>query len=64
MTYFEQLHPWCIVRLLPNFQRLVVGRFRRRNDALAHCQVLQKLVPNAAYTIIFDVGQPQLEAKR
>ena len=63
VTYLEKLHPWCIVRLLPNLQRIVVGRFRRRNDAIAHCQVLQKLVPHAAYTIIFDVGQPQVEGK-
>lgn len=55
MTYLEQLHPWCIIRLLPNMQRLIVGRFRRRNDATEHMQVLQRLVPEATYTIIFDL---------
>lgn len=55
MTYLEQLHPWCIIRLLPNMQRLIVGRFRRRHDATEHMQVLQRLVPEATYTIIFDL---------
>ncbi len=36
MTYLERLSPWCIVKLLPNMQRLVVARCRRRNDAEEH----------------------------
>jgi hypothetical protein len=32
MTYLERLSPWCIVKLLPDMQRLVVARCRRRND--------------------------------
>jgi hypothetical protein len=34
MTYLERLSPWCIVKLLPNMQRRVVARCRRRNDAV------------------------------
>lgn len=34
MTYLERLSPWCIVKLLPNMQRQVVARCRRRNDAV------------------------------
>lgn len=54
MTYHQQLHPWCIIRLLPQMQRLVVARFRRRNDAEAHQQALRRLEPSAQYRIVFD----------
>ena len=55
MSYLDKLHPWCIVRHLPNLQNPIVARFRRRNDAEAHLQVLQRLMPNAEFSIIFDV---------
>lgn len=55
MTYFEKLHPWCIVRQLPNLQRCIVARTRRRNDAESHLQILRKLTPDIAYEIVFDV---------
>ena len=55
MSYFEKLHPWCIIRHLPNMQNSVVARFRRRNDAEAHLQVLRRLIPSVTFTIIFDV---------
>ena len=55
MTYHQQLHPWCIIRLLPKMQRLTVAWFRRRNDAEAHMQVLRRLEPTAQYEIIFDL---------
>jgi hypothetical protein len=58
MTYLERLSPWCLVRLLPNIQRLTVGRFRRRNDAEEHMKILRRLVPEANYAIVFD---PALE---
>jgi hypothetical protein len=54
MTYFEKLHPWCLIRLLPNCQRIVVARFRKRNDADAHLRVLQRLVKHRTFVIIFD----------
>lgn len=57
-TYHQQLHPWCIIRLLPQLQRLVIARFRRRTAAEAHLQVLRRLEPTAHYEIIFD---PSLE---
>lgn len=53
-TYHDRLHPWCIIRLLPEMQRTVIARFRKRNDAEAHLKVLQRLTPEAAYTIVFD----------
>jgi hypothetical protein len=55
MTYLESLHPWCIVRLLPNLQSAIVARFRRRSDAEAHLQILRRLVPTVAYRIVFDI---------
>jgi hypothetical protein len=54
MTYLNQLYPWCIIKPLPNLQRLVVGRFRRRNEAEAHLQVISRLVPNVTYSVVFD----------
>lgn len=54
MTYFEKLHPWCLIRLLPNCQRIVVARFRKRNDADEHLRVLQRLVKHRTFVIIFE----------
>lgn len=55
MTYSSLLHPWCIIRKLPDTKQLVVARFRRKSDAVAHLQVLQLLVKNIPFEIIFDV---------
>ncbi len=54
MTYLERLRSWCIVKLLPNMQRQVVTRYRRRNDAEEHLRILRRLLPEANYAIIFD----------
>ncbi len=54
MAYKDQLSPWCIIRHLPKLQRLVVCRHRRRNDAEDHLQLLQRMIPHASYSIIFD----------
>ncbi len=54
MTYFEKLHPWCLIRLFPNCQRIVVARFRKRNDADEHLRVLHRLVKHRTFVIIFD----------
>ncbi len=54
MTYVDQLHPWCIIRFLPNMQRRVIARFRRRNDAEAHMRVLRQNAPTLQYAIFFD----------
>ena len=61
MTYFEKLHPWCIIRPLPNLQRRVITRCRRRNDAEAHLQVLRRLMPTIPFEIVFDVTLDELE---
>jgi hypothetical protein len=36
----SNIHPWCVIRQLPNMQRLVVARFHRRHDADGYLQVL------------------------
>lgn len=61
MTYFERLHPWCIIRPLPNLQRYIVARCRRRNDAESHLQLLRRLMPNIRYEIVFDVSRDDLK---
>ncbi|MBF2063641.1 MAG: hypothetical protein IGS39_04305 [Calothrix sp. C42_A2020_038] len=69
MTYLKQLHPWCIIRILPNIQQLnnagayaeinqqsnIVARFRKRADAVAYLQVLEHSIKNIKFLIIFDV---------
>lgn len=55
MTYKNQLYPWCIIRQLPNLQRRVVCRLRKRSDAEGHLQVLRRLMPTLTFTIIFDI---------
>lgn len=56
MLYQTRLNPWIVVRLLPGFQRIVVGRFRNRSDADGHLVVLRRLIPTAAFVVVFDVG--------
>ena len=55
MTYREQLTPWCIIRHLPNLQRITVGRFRRRNDAEDHLRLIRRMCPNVPFSLIFDL---------
>ncbi len=52
--YRTQLHPWCIIRLLPKAQRITVARLRKRNDAEAHMRTLKRLIPQAHFIILFD----------
>lgn len=57
MTYRDRLSPWVIVRLLPNMQRVVVARFRKRSDAEGHLRRLRQLMPDVEFVIIFDTGE-------
>ena len=58
-------HPWCIVRQLPNMQRLVVSRFHRRGGAEGYMQILRRLLPAAKHAIVFDTtgGEKLPEAR-
>ena len=51
----EFSRPWAIVRLLPNAQRYIVGRFYNRADAQDHLKVLNHFMPAAEFEVIFDV---------
>ncbi|QLE54088.1 hypothetical protein [Nostoc sp. TCL26-01] len=53
----SNIHPWCVIRQLPDMQRLVVARFHRRHDADGYLQVLQRLLPKANHLIVFDLIQ-------
>jgi len=55
MTYFDRLHPWCIIRLLPNMQRTVVARFRYRGQAEEYLRILQRMSPEADHILVFDL---------
>lgn len=55
MTYKEQLTHWCIISHLPNLQRIVVCRFRRRNDAEDHLLLIRRMCPNVPFSLIFDL---------
>lgn len=65
MPYRDRLNGWAVVRLLPNFQRVVVARFRTESDADGHCQSLRRLLPEAKFIVVFDppdqVGSPVAE---
>ncbi len=51
MSYYDQLHPWVVYRLLPNFQTIAVARFRRRNDAEMYLIAVRQLVRQARWAI-------------
>lgn len=61
MPYRDRLHPWCIIRFLPNARTVIVNRFRRRNDAEAHMRVLRRKRPDASYQIMFDAQRENEE---
>ena len=50
----SQLHVWAVVRLLPNLQRVVVNRFRRRGDAEHYVHLLRHYTPDGNFIIVFD----------
>lgn len=62
-TYYDRLHPWCIIRHLPNLQRTTIARFRHCNHAEAHLLVLRQLTPNATYSLIFEMENAQTHQK-
>jgi hypothetical protein len=56
-NYWIRLHPWCIVRLLPRMQRIVVQRFRSRTQAEEYLRVIQNLMPTTVHEIVFDLDE-------
>ena len=56
MPYKQGLNSWIMVRLLPNLQRIVVGRFRNWSDADGQSRILRQLLPEARLIVVFDPG--------
>jgi hypothetical protein len=56
MPYKQRLNSWIIVRLLPNLQRIVVGRCRSWSDADGQIRILRQLLPEARLIVVFDPG--------
>ena len=54
MQYHERLKPWIVVQLLPNLQRVVMGRYRSWSDADGHLRILRQLLPSAKLAIVFE----------
>ena len=54
IAYRERLNSWAIARLLPDMQRVIVGRFRSRSDAEGHREHLHQMIPNACFVVVFD----------
>lgn len=59
MTYRERLAHWAVVRLVPNFQHVVVARFRSRSDADGYAMRLRQLIPSANFIVLFDPSLPR-----
>ncbi len=55
LNYREKLNPWIIVLLQPKLRNITVGRFRRRGNAEEHLRVLKQMMPEAKFSIMFDV---------
>jgi predicted RecB family nuclease len=56
MSYQEKLSPWVIYRQLANLQRIEVVRFRWRNDAEEYLKVVQRMVPQARFEIVYEAN--------
>ncbi len=54
MSYREQLNPWVVYRLLPNCQRILLERFRKRNDAEEYLAAMRRLTPGNTFEIAFE----------
>jgi len=52
--WLQDNYPWIIVRLLPNAQRYVVGRFYSRSEADNHKRFLGRFMPAAEFEVVFD----------
>ena len=63
MDYRNALYPWCIVRLLPKCQCIVVGRFRRCSAAENHLKLLNRLIPAGSFVVVFDPPEEKAEPK-
>ncbi|HEY9729860.1 MAG TPA: hypothetical protein V6D50_25710, partial [Chroococcales cyanobacterium] len=52
--WLQDNYPWIIVRLLPNAQHYVVGRFYSRTEAENHQRFLSRFMPAAEFEVTFE----------
>jgi hypothetical protein len=52
--YRARLFPWAVMRLLPNCQRSVLARFRKRNAAEEYVRSLHLVERDWVCEIVFD----------
>lgn len=54
LDLLQIISPSIIVRLLANMQRIVVVRFRTPSDADGYLRVIQRLIPDGKFLVVFD----------
>ncbi|MEB3211601.1 MAG: nucleoside triphosphate pyrophosphohydrolase [Leptolyngbyaceae bacterium] len=54
MIYHSSLHVWAIVRRLPQMQRVIVSRFRKREDAESYLRIVRRHTLDGDFVIVFD----------
>ena len=59
MSYYNRLHPWCVIRCLPKAQTLTVTRFRKRGDAEDYLKTVRRLMPDGRFEVMFDAETEQ-----
>jgi hypothetical protein len=52
--YRARLFPWSVIRLLPNCQRQVLARFRKRNQAEEYLRSVRRIYGDWECVIVFD----------
>ena len=53
-VYRARLFPWSVIRLLPDCQRSVLARFRKRNQAEEYVRSVKRVNSDWDCMIVFD----------
>ena len=53
-VYRARLFPWSVIRLLPDCQRSVLARFRKRNQAEEYVRSIRQVNLDWNCVIVFD----------
>jgi hypothetical protein len=53
-VYRARLFPWSVIRVLPNCQRSVLARFRKRNQAEEYLRSVRQVNVDWNCEIVFD----------
>ena len=54
-VYRARLFPWSVIRSLPDCQRLVLARFRKRNQAEEYVRSVRQVNSDWHCVIVFDL---------